>query len=90
MNFCNCSCQECHGCSGDYLEVDAATEILTLRTEVERWKALVGVGTKEDADRIAALEHAIRSLLEREDFWRNAGTLPGEYDNLVDVVGKKS
>ena len=36
--------------------------------------------------RAERIEYAARSLIDREDFWRNAGTLPGEYDNLLDAL----
>jgi hypothetical protein len=36
--------------------------------------------------RVGELERAAQSLIDCPDFWRNAGTLPGEYDNLVDAL----
>ena len=34
------------------------------------------------------LRLAAQALMDRQDFWRNAGTLPGEYDNLVDALAQ--
>ena len=34
------------------------------------------------------LRLAAQALVDRQDFWRNAGTLPGEYDNLVDALAE--
>ena len=66
-------------------------ELAEVEAERERWAkwAVLAAEVAPLRARVATLEHAIRSLLDREDFWRNAGTLPGEYDNLVDVVGRK-
>jgi hypothetical protein len=47
------------------------------------------IRTLEEAKRLGRIEHAARSLLSREDFWKNAGTLPGEYDNLVDALTER-
>jgi hypothetical protein len=38
--------------------------------------------------RAEKIEAAARSLIDRPDFWKNAGTLPGEYDNLVDALAE--
>jgi hypothetical protein len=40
-------------------------------------------------DALREIERAAMSLVTRDDFWRNAGTLPGEYDNLRDALGMK-
>jgi len=40
-------------------------------------------------DALREIERAALSLVTRDDFWRNAGTLPGEYDNLRDALGMK-
>ena len=38
--------------------------------------------------RLRVIEHAARSLIDRQDFWSRMEiiALPGEYDNLVDAL----
>jgi hypothetical protein len=63
----------CRVCEGD-------AEIANLRASLAEAESRVGV-----------LERAARSLIDREDFWRQAANggasaLPGEYDNLRDIL----
>jgi hypothetical protein len=46
-------------------------------------------GIEQGAERLNRIERAARSLVNCPDFWKNAGTLPGEYDNLVDALAGK-
>jgi len=59
----------------------ARTEIKLLQSDV---RAL-----RMEIDELKRIERAALSLVTRDDFWRNAGTLPGEYDNLRDALGMK-
>jgi hypothetical protein len=53
--------------------------LMGARDEVASLRAAI-----DDLNRI---KRAALSLVTRDDFWRNAGTLPGEYDNLRDALG---
>ena len=73
----------------DSIEGVRQEEIATLRSrivELERQRDLALAGEQEKACRLADLERAARSLIDRWDFWRSCHTLPGEYDNLVDAL----
>ena len=71
---------------------DRDAEIARLKKDLKVETAISGVRYREMVrleSRVKALEHAADALLDRQDFWKNAGVLPGEYDNLMDVVWGK-
>ena len=71
---------------------DRDAEIARLKDDLKIETAISGVRYREVVrleSRVKALEHAADALLDRQDFWKNAGVLPGEYDNLMDVVWGK-
>jgi hypothetical protein len=71
---------------------DRDAEIARLKEDLKVETAISGVRYREMVrleSRVKALEHAADALLDRQDFWKNAGVLPGEYDNLMDVVWGK-
>ena len=69
-------------------EIDAgllAVENANMRTDL----ATAGKRICELTGRVAELERGALRLLDRQDFWRSCHTLPGEYDNLCDLIGYK-
>ena len=78
---------------GDLDHIDEyEAEIARLKDDLKIETAIAGARYREMVRldcRVKALEHAADALLDRQDFWKNAGVLLGEYDNLMDVVWGK-
>ena len=62
----------------DPFDASIRSEIATLRAEVAKWQAMVGVGTKEDAAEIAALRASRDAALAR------VSQVERERDNALD------